>query len=312
MASGNSTSPTTFILSGLTDNPRLQMPLFMVFLAIYTTTLLTNLGLITLINIDLQLQTPMYFFLQNLSFTDAVYSTVITPKMLATFLEETKAISYRGCILQYFSFVLLTISECLLLAVMAYDRYVAICKPLLYTVIMTKAVCWRLVKGLYFLALLNSLVHTSGLLKLSFCSSNMVNHFFCDNSPLFQISSSSTTLSELLVFIFGSLFVMSSIICILISYIFIILTVVRIRSRKSKYKAFSTCTSHLMAVSLFHGTIVFMYFRPVNNFSLDKDKIASLFYTVVIPMLNPFIYIWRNKEVKDALHRAIATSVLFH
>lgn len=312
MASGNCTSPTTFILSGLTDNPRLQMPLFMVFLAIYTTTLLTNLGLITLINIDLQLQTPMYFFLQNLSFTDAVYSTVITPKMLATFLEETKAISYRGCILQYFSFVLLTISECLLLAVMAYDRYVAICKPLLYTVIMTKAVCWRLVKGLYFLALLNSLVHTSGLLKLSFCSSNMVNHFFCDNSPLFQISSSSTTLNELLVFIFGSLFVMSSIICILISYIFIILTVVRIRSRKSKYKAFSTCTSHLMAVSLFHGTIVFMYFRPVNNFSLDKDKIASLFYTVVIPMLNPLIYSWRNKEVKDALHRAIATSVLFH
>lgn len=312
MASGNCTSPTTFILSGLTDNPRLQMPLFMVFLAIYTTTLLTNLGLITLINIDLQLQTTMYFFLQNLSFTDAVYSTVITPKMLATFLEETKAISYRGCILQYFSFVLLTTSECLLLAVMAYDRYVAICKPLLYTVIMTKAVCWRLVKGLYFLALLNSLVHTSGLLKLSFCSSNMVNHFFCDNSPLFQISSSSTTLNELLVFIFGSLFVMSSIICILISYIFIILTVVRIRSRKSKYKAFSTCTSHLMAVSLFHRTIVFMYFRPVNNFSLDKDKIASLFYTVVIPMLNPLIYSWRNKEVKDALHRAIATSVLFH
>ncbi|XP_042693174.1 olfactory receptor-like protein COR6 [Centrocercus urophasianus] len=312
MASGNCTSPTTFILSGLTDNPKLQMPLFMVFLAIYTTTLLTNLGLITLISIDLQLQTPMYFFLQNLSFTDAVYSTVITPKMLATFLEETKAISYRGCILQYFSFVLLTISECLLLAVMAYDQYVAICKPLLYTVIMTKAVCWRLVKGLYFLALLNSLVHTSGLLKLSFCSSNMVNHFFCDNSPLFQISSSSTTLNELLVFIFGSLFVVSSIICILISYIFIILTVVSIRSRKRKYKAFSTCTSHLMAVSLFHGTIVFMYFRPVNNFSLDKDKIASLFYTVVIPMLNPLIYSWRNKEVKDALHRAIATSVLFH
>ncbi|XP_010709172.1 olfactory receptor-like protein COR6 [Meleagris gallopavo] len=312
MASRNCTIPTTFILSGLTDNPRLQMPLFMVFLAIYTTTLLTNLGLITLISVDLQLQTPMYFFLQNLSFTDAVYSTVITPKMLATFLEETKAISYGGCILQYFSFVLLTVSECLLLAVMAYDRYVAICKPLLYTVIMTKAVCWRLVKGLYFLAFLNSLMHTSGLLKLSFCSSNVVNHFFCDNSPLFQISSSSTALNELLVFIFGSLVVVSSIITILISYVFIILTVVRIHSRERKYKAFSTCTSHLMAVSLFHGTIVFMYFRPANNFSLDKDKIASLFYTVVIPMLNPLIYSWRNKEVKDALHRAIATSVLFH
>ncbi|NP_001026715.2 olfactory receptor-like protein COR6 [Gallus gallus] len=312
MASGNCTTPTTFILSGLTDNPGLQMPLFMVFLAIYTITLLTNLGLIALISIDLQLQTPMYIFLQNLSFTDAVYSTVITPKMLATFLEETKTISYVGCILQYFSFVLLTVTECLLLAVMAYDRYAAICKPLLYPAIMTKAVCWRLVKGLYSLAFLNSLVHTSGLLKLSFCSSNVVNHFFCDNSPLFQISSSSTALNELLVFIFGSLFVMSSIITILISYVFIILTVVRIRSKERKYKAFSTCTSQLMAVSLFHGTIVFMYFQPANNFSLDKDKIMSLFYTVVIPMLNPLIYSWRNKEVKDALHRAIATAVLFH
>jgi len=312
MASGNCTTPTTFILSGLTDNPRLQMPLFMVFLVIYTTTLLTNLGLIALISVDLHLQTPMYIFLQNLSFTDAAYSTVITPKMLATFLEETKTISYVGCILQYFSFVLLTVTESLLLAVMAYDRYVAICKPLLYPSIMTKAVCWRLVESLYFLAFLNSLVHTSGLLKLSFCSSNVVNHFFCDNSPLFQISSSSTTLNELLVIISGSLFVMSSIITILISYVFIILTVVRIRSKDGKYKAFSTCTSHLMAVSLFHGTVIFMYLRPVKLFSLDTDKIMSLFYTVVIPMLNPLIYSWRNKEVKDALHRAIATAVLFH
>lgn len=177
---------------------------------------------------------------------------------------------------------------------------------------MTKAVCWRLVESLYFLAFLNSLVHTSGLLKLSFCSSNVVNHFFCDNSPLFQISSSSTTLNELLVIISGSLFVMSSIITILISYVFIILTVVRIRSKDGKYKAFSTCTSHLMAVSLFHGTVIFMYLRPVKLFSLDTDKIASLFYTVVIPMLNPLIYSWRNKEVKDALRRVIATNVWIH
>ncbi|POI24051.1 hypothetical protein CIB84_012200, partial [Bambusicola thoracicus] len=164
MASGNCTTPAMFILTGLTDNPRLQMPLLMMFLAICTTTLLTNLGLIALIRVDLQLQIPMYFFLQYLSFTDAVYSTVITPKMLATFLEERKTISYGGCILQYFCFVLLATSECLLLAVMAYDRYVAICKPLLYPAIMTKVVCWRLVKGLYSLAFLNSLLHTSGLL----------------------------------------------------------------------------------------------------------------------------------------------------
>ncbi|XP_021258222.1 olfactory receptor-like protein COR4 [Numida meleagris] len=312
MASGNCTAPTMFILSGLTDNPRLQMPLFMVFLAIYTTSLLTNLGLIALISTDLQLQTPMYFFLQNLSFIDAAYSTVITPKMLVMFLVGTKTISYAGCIMQYFSVALLTASECLLLAVMAYDRYMAICKPLLYTVIMTKAVCWSLVTGSYFLAFLNSVVHTSGLLKLSFCSSNVVNHFFCDNSPLFQISSSSTALNELLIFIVGTLIEMSSIITILISYLFIILTVLRIRSKERKYKAFSTCTSHLMAVSLFHGTVVFMYLQPVNSFSLDTDKIASLFYTVVVPMLNPLIYSWRNKEVKDALRRAIATNIWLH
>ncbi|POI32725.1 hypothetical protein CIB84_003524 [Bambusicola thoracicus] len=177
---------------------------------------------------------------------------------------------------------------------------------------MTKAVCWRLMKGLYSLAFLNSLLHTSGLLKLSFCSSNVVNHFFCDISPLFQISSSSITVNEMLVIIFGSLFAMSSIITILISYVFIILTVVRICSKDSKYKAFSTCTSHLMAVSLFHGSFIFMYLRPVKFFSLDTDKIASLFYTVVIPMLNPLIYSWRNKEVKDALRRVIATNIWLH
>uniref|UniRef100_A0A669QK18 Olfactory receptor n=1 Tax=Phasianus colchicus TaxID=9054 RepID=A0A669QK18_PHACC len=266
------------------------IPLFMVFLAIYITTLMTNLGLTALISIDLQLQTPMYIFLQNLSLTDAVYSTVIIPKILATFLEEIKAISYGCCILQYFSFVLLTISECLLLAVMAYDRYVAICKPLLYTVIMTKAVCWRLVKSLYFVAFLNSLVHTSGLLKLSFCSSNVVNHFFCDISPLFLISSSSTDLNELLVFIFGSLFVMSSIITILISYFH-----------------YSDCDEDPLQGEEIQG-LFHLYLSPdANNFSLDKDKIASLFYTVVIPMLNPLIYSWRNKVAKDALHRHIFT-----
>ncbi|OXB54662.1 hypothetical protein ASZ78_009902 [Callipepla squamata] len=312
MASGNCTAPTTFILYGLTDNPRLQVPLFVVFLAIYATTLLTNLGLIALISIDLQLQTPMYFFLQNLSFTDAAYSTVITPKMLVMFLGGAKTISYAGCVMQYFSFVLLTVSECLLLAVMAYDRCVAICKPLLYSAIMTKALCWNLVRGSYFLAFLDSVLHTSGLLKLSFCSSNVVKHFFCDNNPLFQISSSSIALYELLIFIFASFFLMSSSITILISYVFIILTVLRIRSTEKKYKAFSTCTSHLMAVSLFHGTVVFMYLRPVSSFSLDTDKIASLFYTVLIPMLNPLIYSWRNKEVKDALRRAIAANVWFH
>ncbi|XP_013053768.3 olfactory receptor-like protein COR6 [Anser cygnoides] len=312
MASGNCTTPTTFILSGLTDDPRLQMPLFVVFLAIYFTTALMNLGMIALITIDLRLHTPMYFFLQNLSFMDATYCTVITPRMLMTFSVEMKTISYIGCIMQYFSFVLLIISECLLLAVMAYDRYVAICKPLLYTIIMSKTVCWNLVKASYFWGFLNSVIHTSGLLRLNFCSSNVVNHFFCDNSPLFQISSSNTAVNELLVFALGSLVEISSITTTFISYILIIQAVLRSRSTERKYKAYSTCASHLMTVILFHGTIIFMYFRPATSYSLNTDKIASLFYTVVIPMLNPIIYSWRNKEVKDALRRTIATKVLHH
>ncbi|NXI69615.1 OLF6 protein, partial [Anseranas semipalmata] len=310
MASGNCTTPTTFILSGLTDDPRLRMPLFVVFLAIYFATVLMNLGMIALISIDLRLHTPMYFFLQNLSFMDGIYCTVITPRMLMTFLVEGKTISYVGCITQYFSFVLLIISECLLLAVMAYDRYVAICKPLLYTIIMSKTVCWSLVQASYLWGFLNSAIHTGGLLRLTFCSSNVVNHFFCDNSPLFQISSSSTAVNELLVFAFGSLVEMSSVITIFISYMLIIQTVLGIRSKERKCKAFSTCASHLTTVILFHGTVIFMYFRPATSYSLDTDKIASLFYTVVIPMLNPLIYSWRNKEVKDALWRVIANKVL--
>ncbi|NWY53217.1 OLF6 protein, partial [Chionis minor] len=312
MGPGNCTAPTAFILVGLTDQPKLQIPLFVVFSATYLTTLLMNLGMIALINIDLRLHTPMYFFLQNLAFVDAVYGTVITPRMLMTFLVEMKAISYAACTIQYFSFILLIVSECLLLTVMAYDRYVAICQPLLYTLIMSKTTCWSLVKGSYFWGFLTSLIHTSGLLKLTFCSSNVVNHFFCDTSPLFQISSSSTAVNELLVFAFGGLVEMSSIITTFISYILILRTVLRIRCKGRKLKAFSTCASHLTTVTLFHGTIAFMYFRPAASYSLDTDKVASLFYTVAIPLLNPLIYSWRNKEVKDALRRVTATKLLLH
>ncbi|XP_074004739.1 olfactory receptor-like protein COR6 [Numenius arquata] len=307
-----SSSAVTFVLSGLTDDPQLQIPLFLLFLATYIATLLTNLGMIALINIDLRLQTPMYFFLQNLAFMDAVYSTLVTPRMLMTFWVEMKAISYAACVTQYFTFILLIISECLLLAVMAYDRYVAICKPLLYILIMSKRTCWSLVKGSYLWGLLNSVIHTGGLLKLTFCASNLVNHFFCDIVPLFRISSSSTALNELLVFTLGSLVEMSSITTTCISYVLIIQTVLRTCSKERKSKAFSTCTSHLVTVTLFHGTIAFMYFRPATSYSLGTDKLVSLFYTVAIPLLNPLIYSWRNREVKDALRRAIATRALLH
>ncbi|NXT00577.1 OLF6 protein, partial [Jacana jacana] len=312
MTPGNCSAPVTFILSGLTDNPRLQIPLFLVFLATYLTTLLTNLGMITLINIDLRLQTPMYFFLQNLAFMDAVYSTVITPRMLMTFWVEMKAISYAACVAQYFSFIFLIISECLLLAAMAYDRYVAICKPLLYTLIMSKTTCWSLVKVSYLWGLLNSVIHTGGLLKLTFCASRVVSHFFCDIGPLLQISSSGTALNQLLVFTLGSVVEMSSVTITFISYALIIPTVLKTCSTETKSKGFSTCASHLVTVTLFHGTIAFMYFRPVSSYSLGTDKLMSLFYTVVIPLMNPLIYSWRNREVKAALHRAIASRALLH
>nr|XP_014425883.1 olfactory receptor-like protein COR4 isoform X2 [Pelodiscus sinensis] len=304
---GNCTAVTEFILTGLTDRLELQVPLFVVFLVIYGTTLVWNLGMMVLIRFDTRLHTPMYFFLKNLSLVDACYSTVITPNMLMNFLAERKAISYTGCIIQYFSFILLVISECLLLAVMAYDRYVAICNPLLYMVIMSPKCCLLLVAGSYLWAFLNSVVHTSGLLLLSYCDSNILNHFFCDINPLLKISSSGTYLNQLLVFAFGSLIEVMSVVTILVSYILIITTVLRIRSAKGRRKAFSTCASHLTAVTMFHGTLLFMYFRPSSSYSLDTDKMASVFYTVVIPMLNPLIYSLRNKDVKDALRRAIET-----
>ncbi|XP_019363268.1 PREDICTED: olfactory receptor-like protein COR4 [Gavialis gangeticus] len=310
MAVGNCTAVTEFILCGLTNHLELQVPLFVMFLVIYVITLMGNLGMVALIHLHPHLHNPMYFFLKNLSVVDACYSTVVTPKMLVNFLQQRRTISYAGCITQYFSFILFVISECLLLAVMAYDRYVAVCNPLLYTIIMSPRSCLGLVIGSYIWSFINSVAHTSYLLKLSYCDSNVLNHFFCDINPLLNLSSSDTYVNELLVFILGSVVEISSITTILISYIFIIVTVLRIRSTESRYKAFSTCTSHLMAVTLLHGTIVFMYFRPATSYSLDTDKMASVFYTVVIPMLNPLIYSLRNKEVKDALKRVMEKKTL--
>ncbi|XP_044868426.1 olfactory receptor 1052-like isoform X1 [Mauremys mutica] len=305
MAGNNDTTVTRFILIGLTDRPELQVPLFVVFSLIYFITLLGNLGMILVIQINPQLHTPMYFFLSNLSFLDACYSSTIAPNMLVNFLVERKAISYSGCIIQYGFFAIFATTEIFLLAAMAYDRYVAICNPLLYTVTMTKKVCLMLVIGSYFWGFVNSLIHTSGLLRLSFCDSNIINHFFCDLTPLLKLSCSNIHMNVMLVFVFGSLFEISTFLIIIVSYILIIVAVLRIRSAEGRRKAFSTCASHLTAVAIFHGTILFMYFRPSSSYSLDTDKMASVFYTVVIPMLNPLIYSLRNKEVKCAVRKMI-------
>uniref|UniRef100_A0A8C8SPZ8 Olfactory receptor n=1 Tax=Pelusios castaneus TaxID=367368 RepID=A0A8C8SPZ8_9SAUR len=302
----SSTIVNEFILVGFTDDPWLQVALFMVFLMIYVITLMGNLGMILLIKIDPQLHTPMYFFLSHLSFCDVCYSSAIAPKMLVNFLRENKAISFIGCAAQSYIFGSFLDAECFLLAAMAYDRCVAICKPLLYNVTMSRLLCVSLVVGAYTIGLVDSLVHTYFAFRLSFCSSNVINHFFCDIPALLVLSCSNTWLNELLLFIIVSFLEMSTTLSILVSYLYIFITIIKTRSAEGKRKAFSTCASHLLCLTIFHGTLLFMYTRPSSSYSMDTDKMASVFYTMVIPMLNPLIYSLRNKDVKDALRRVMS------
>nr|XP_042697703.1 olfactory receptor 8U9-like isoform X2 [Chrysemys picta bellii] len=301
----NFTSVTEFILSGLTDRPELQVPLFVVFLLIYGITLMENGGMILLIMTDPRLHTPMYFFLSNLSFCDLCFSSIISPKMLQNFLAERKSISYTACAVQMNLSVIFTDVECLLLAVMAYDRYVAICNPLLYMVTMSRQLCKQLVVGMYAVGLVDSIIQTCFTFRLSFCSSNIVKHFFCDIPPLLALSCSDTRINEIVIFAFTCCITVSSFVTILLSYVYIISTILQIRSAEGRRKAFSTCSFHLTAVVLLFGTVLFMYLRPTSSYSMDTDKVASAFYTLVIPMLNPLIYSLRNTEVKDALRKTL-------
>ncbi|XP_075782192.1 olfactory receptor 5W2-like [Pelodiscus sinensis] len=305
MEEGNHSVVTDFILSGLTDRPELQVPLFVLFLLIYVISLVGNGGMILLIKIDPRLHTPMYFFLGNLSFCDLCYSTVIAPKMLLNFLAERKSISYSFCVVQMYLCIFFQDIECLLLAVMAYDRYVAICNPLLYTVTMSGRLCNLLVAGLYGVGLVDATTNAYYTFRLSFCRSNIINHFFCDIPPLLALSCSDTRNSEIVLFAFACFVIVSSVVTVLLSYVCIISTILRIHSAEGRRKAFSTCTCHLTAVVLFHGTLLFMYLRPTSSYSMDTDKIASVFYTLVIPMLNPLIYSLRNREVKDAVRKTM-------
>ncbi|XP_039390451.1 olfactory receptor 1019-like [Mauremys reevesii] len=305
MEKGNHSEATEFILSGLTDRPELQVPLFGVFLLIYGITLVGNGGMILLIMIDPRLHTPMYFFLSNLSFCDLCFSSIISPKMLLNFLEQRKSISYTACAVQLYLIIIFADVECLLLAVMAYDRYVAIYNPLHYKVTMSRQLCKRLVVGVYAVGLVDSVIQTCFTFQLSFCSSNIINHFFCDIPSLLVLSCSDTHINEIVFFAFTCCITLSSFVTILLSYVYIASTVLQIRSAEGRCKAFSTCSFHLTAVVLLFGTVLFMYLRPPSSYSMDTDKVASAFYMVVIPMLNPLIYSLRNTEVKDTLRRAI-------
>ncbi|KAM4845641.1 olfactory receptor 5W2-like [Thomomys bottae] len=303
MDKGNCSLHSEFIFMGITNNPEMKAPLFAIFLLVYLINLLGNIGMITLIHVDPQLHTPMYFFLSHLSFCDLCYSTAIGPKMLVDTFSKNKAIPFFGCALQFFISCTFADSECVLLAVMAFDRYKAISNPLLYTVNMSNRMCTLLVAGVYLVGITDALIHTTLAFRLCFCRSNEINHFFCDLPPLYLLSCSDIEVNVLVLFTIYGFLELSTISGVLISYFYIILSVLKIRSAEGRFKAFSTCTSHLTAVSIFQGTLLFTYFRPSSSYSLDQDKMTSLFYTLIIPMLNPLIYSLRNKDVKQALEK---------
>ncbi|XP_069862191.1 olfactory receptor 9S13-like [Dipodomys merriami] len=292
-----------FVLEGFRGGLGTQALLFAVFLALYLVTVLGNLTMIVLITLDARLHSPMYFFLKNLSFLDLCYSSAIAPNAIANFFSSSKAISFAGCATQLFFFSLLGTTEALLLAVMAYDRFMAICSPLRYPVAMGPATCARLVLGTYFGGCLNSMVETSLTFRLPFCRSNHIDHFFCDVPPLLRLACVSTALNELVMFAICGFILLGATLVILVSYGYITVTILRMSSGSGRYKAFSTCGSHLAAVSLFYGTGFATYGQPGAVRSTEQGKVVSTFYTLIIPMLNPLIYSLRNRDVKDALKR---------
>uniref|UniRef100_A0A8C9QGU0 Olfactory receptor n=1 Tax=Spermophilus dauricus TaxID=99837 RepID=A0A8C9QGU0_SPEDA len=313
--SRNSSEVTEFILLGFKTPPELQILLFLVFLVIYVVIVVGNVSMIAVIKMDSRLQTlhtPMYFFLRNLSYLDLCYSTVIAPKTLATFLSKEKKISYNGCATQFFFFALFVGTEGFLLAVMAYDRFSAICSPFLYTVRMSQQACVRLVLGSYICGCINSMIQTGFTFSLRFCQENRLDHFFCDVPALIKISCVDTFVNEIVLFVLSAVIIITTTTIILVSYGYILSTVLKIPSTQGRSKTFSTCSSHITVVSLFYGTVFFMYAQPGAISSPEKSKIIAVFYTLIIPMLNPLIYSLRNREVKNALKRILLRKMPFH
>ncbi|EDL27358.1 olfactory receptor family 8 subfamily K member 3 [Mus musculus] len=305
MGRHNLTVVTEFVLMGITDRPELQAPLFGLFLIIYLISLIGNLGMIILTTVDSKLQTPMYFFLKHLAITDLGYSTSVGPKMLVNFVVDQNTISFKLCATQLSFFLVFIVSELFILSAMSYDRYVAICKPLLYTVIMSQKLCWVLVAIPYLYCTFVSLLVTVKIFTLSFCGYNVISHFYCDSLPLLPLLCSDTHDIELIILILAAFDLISSLLVVLVSYLLILIAIVRMNSAEGRRKAFSTCGSHLTVVIVFYGTLIFMYVQPNSSHSFETDKVASIFYTLVIPMLNPLIYSLRNKDVKYALKRTL-------
>ncbi|NXR43935.1 O1038 protein, partial [Hippolais icterina] len=298
---GNHTQPK-FILLGITDTPWAQAPLFGLFLLIYVVTLVGNIGLMVLVWVAPSLHTPMYFFLTHLSLADVCYSTVISPKMLTGLLFGNKTISWAGCVTQFHLFALFATAECHLLAAMAYDRHVAVCHPLTYVTAVSPRACWQLLAWSYLSASLSALIYTGCTFGGSFCGPRRVDHFFCDASAVLRLVCSDARGSQATILGLAAAHGLGTGAVILLSYGRILRTVLGMRSVPSRARAFHTCAAHLVSVSVFYGTLLFMYLQPASRHG-SRDKVASIFYTVVSPMLNPFIYSLRNKEVKAALRK---------
>ncbi|NXN67673.1 O1013 protein, partial [Himantopus himantopus] len=300
MEERNHSSLTSFILLGFTTDPKLQLVLFLVFTLAYVTTLVGNITLIVVICSSSQLHTPMYFFIGNLSFLDLWYSSIYTPKILLNCISEYKSISFTGCAAQFFFSSDLAYTECYLLVVMAFDQYMAVSNPLLYAATTLKKLCMGLVAASYLTAFANSTFITSRTFTLSFCDGNVIDDFFCDLPPLVKLSCNMTDSYQVLLY-----FILTSNIILPSALILLTYAVFKMRSTKGQHRAFSTCAAHLTALTLYYGSTLFIYARPSSTYILGRDKVVSVFYTVVIPLLNPFIYSLRNQEVKEALKRLV-------
>ncbi|XP_038300481.1 olfactory receptor family 5 subfamily K member 1 isoform X1 [Canis lupus familiaris] len=305
MAEENHTLKSEFILTGFTDHPELKTLLFVVFFAIYLITMVGNLGLVVLISKEHHLHMPMYIFLGNLALVDSCCASAITPKMLENFFSENRMVSLYECMGQFYFLCTVETADCFLLAAMAYDRYVAICSPLQYHTMMSKKLCLQMTTGAYIAGNLHSMIHVGLLLRLTFCGSHQINHFYCDILPLYRLSCIDPYVNELVLFIFSGSIQVFTIGSVLISYFYILFTIFKMKSKEGRVKAFSTCASHFLSVSLFYGSLFFMYIRPNLLEQGDKDIPAAILFTIVVPLLNPFIYSLRNKEVITVLRKIL-------
>ncbi|XP_053550096.1 olfactory receptor 1019-like [Bombina bombina] len=305
MYSVNQTTFSEFILLGLSDIPYIQLPLFLLFLLVFVMTLIGNFLILLLIFTDSHLHSPMYFFLSNLALIDVFYSSVTSPRMLSDVFSKNRTISLPACVTQFFFFFSFICIELYLLSVMSYDRYVAICQPLHYIQIMHPKLCTQMVSIAWVTGLLTSLIHTLCTQRLTFCGPNIIHGFFCDLPQLFQLSCRDTFINVLVMFIVGIFMGSGALGITIVPYVYIFKTIIGIKTKTGKVKAFSTCTSHLTVVCIFYGTLIFTYLRPTPRYNFSDDRLVSIAYTVITPLLNPLIYSLRNQDLKGALRRAL-------